>query len=116
MIEIPDSRDIVTSYECECLERFYGDRCESYNPCSTSPCLNLAACVPMTNETYTCECTYPSISGSNCQIYDFCTEMDLCLNEANCSIVDAQPEVLVWSKLRTVSVKLDGAVGTLQVS
>ena len=113
--QVPGSLDTRTGYECNCLDRFYGDRCESYDPCSTEPCLNMATCSSLTNETYYCECTHDSIGGNNCQTYDFCSEIDLCVNDGECLLTNAQPDVLDWSTLRTVSVQLDGAAATLQV-
>ena len=107
--------ETLTGFECDCLDRFYGDRCESYNPCSTKPCLNQATCLPLTNETFSCVCTHHAIGGNNCQLYDFCSEMDPCRNDGNCTLINAEPTILDWNVLRTVSVLLDGAAATLQV-
>ncbi|XP_071965595.1 uncharacterized protein [Antedon mediterranea] len=68
---------------CQCLSGFSGDRCTTFEACSSSPCQNGGVC-KISGQTYECDC-HPSFSGNQCQDYtpDPCSTHG-CTNGGTC--------------------------------
>ena len=77
------SLDQPFGFECMCHSGHYGPRCEHYNPCVLSPCLNGATCVNQTDGTFHCNCA-EGFEGHLCSSIPGCPLP--CLNNGSCSL------------------------------
>lgn len=73
------------TYECDCLEGFSGQHCETnQNDCESSPCLNAGRCIDGVGD-FTCDCSGTGYSGNFCQNnIDECIIKNPCLNNGIC--------------------------------
>ncbi|XP_049782689.1 uncharacterized protein LOC126184353 [Schistocerca cancellata] len=75
-------------YECSCVEGFYGEDCESYNPCVTSSalCLHGGTCRSNSSGTYLCSCS-EGYFGMNCEHFNPCSSSP-CQHGSVCVNID----------------------------
>ena len=80
-------RDGISSYECECMDGYTGENCESgVNKCGSDPCQNGGNCEDQTNG-YICSCTNGYMSAQCETNIDDCGFPNPCQHGGTC--VDA---------------------------
>jgi hypothetical protein len=80
------TKNIFTSFHCECRDSFRGKFCEIQNDlCSSNPCQNRGQCFLSRDKTnYECRC-YAAFTGKNCESYmDWCMTPNACFNGGTC--------------------------------
>ncbi|CAL1261925.1 unnamed protein product [Larinioides sclopetarius] len=58
-------------YHCDCVEGYFGEVCDKFDPCSRSPCENFGVCRNISSNKYRCECL-SGFSGQNCSEFNPC--------------------------------------------
>ncbi|XP_071950744.1 uncharacterized protein [Antedon mediterranea] len=67
------------NYTCDCSNtNYYGDDCETFNPCSGAACMNGGTCNDLGNGNFTCNCT-DVYEGATCGTYNPCL-LEPCVN------------------------------------
>ena len=78
-------------YECDCQPGYFGENCERFDACFSSPCVNGGLCRNVTDaradNNFRCECPQ-GYYGKRCELYDACVELP-CLNEGECRNVSS---------------------------
>ena len=78
---------IEASFFCSCRTGFYGELCQIYDPCLSSPCFNGGLCNSISkaapsNMSYICKCPF-GFSGDKCELFSACLS-NPCLNNGTC--------------------------------
>lgn len=72
------------TYTCTCGNFFTGDKCQTFMPCSSSPCVNAGVCTNAADySSYTCACG-ADYTGVHCETTKPCSSSP-CLNSATCA-------------------------------
>ncbi|XP_064483453.1 adhesion G protein-coupled receptor E1-like [Ornithodoros turicata] len=71
-------------YRCLCEPGYFDQSCDSFDPCSQTPCKTFGTCVNTSHAEYRCDC-FTGFSGRNCTTFNPCAlNPSPCLHDGVC--------------------------------